>query len=266
MQMRFLVIFLCVALNTVHGAAEQKHIVIVTASYKNAECYQWNLDSVFNQDYDNWDLVYFDDNSSDDTANLVADYASQKGFSDKVILVANKNRCGAMENQYFAIRQLCAPTDIVIILDGDDRLAHSHVLSYINDVYADGTVWLTYGQYREHPRGTIGYCCPMPADIITRNAFREVPMPPSHLRTFYAGLFHKIKLEDLLYEGKFFPMCADMAAMLPMIEMAADHFKFIPDILLDYNVANPLNDHKVSWDLQKKCDVVIRARSPYKKN
>ena len=60
-------------------------------------------------------------------------------------------------------------------------------------------------------------------------------------------------------------MCADIAAMFPMIEMARDHFMFCPIPLLEYNVANPINDHRVAYDMQLECDRIIRARKRYDK-
>lgn len=266
MKMRFGVALLCLMLNvSANNVSFQKHIVIVTASYKNAEWYKRNLDSVFNQDYDNWTLVYVDDRSPDNTADLVCSYVMERGFADKVILMCNENRCGAMENQCFVIRHFCKPTDIVVILDGDDWLAHDQVLSYINSVYADGTTWLTYGQFKWYPYGDIGFCAEVPAEIVQANAFREHTWVFSHLRTFYAGLFHKIKFDDFLYQSRFFPMAPDLAIMYPMIEMARDHVTFIPEVLLEYNAANPLNEHRLSLNLQQACDKEIRSRARYEK-
>lgn len=266
MNMKKLLLFLGLVTQAVlPNEIEQKHIVIVTASYKNANVYKWNLDSVFAQEYDNWTLLYIDDCSPDNTANLAYSYILDRGFAHKVAFVANQIRCGAMHNHYFAIHQLCKPTDIVIILDGDDRFAHSQVLSRINHVYADGTTWLTYGQFREYPSGVMGFCSPMPDHVVANNAFRDHESIPSHLRTFYAGLFQKIKLGDLMHEGEFFVMCPDIAAMFPMIEMARDHFKFIPEVLLDYNAVNPISEHRISKVLQRTLDLKLRAMPRYEK-
>lgn len=261
----FAFLSLIISSSTFCAAIQQNPIVIVTASYNNAEWYKWNLNSVFNQDYKNWHLVYVDDCSSDCTGELVQAYIKECGFQNKVTLIQNKTRRGAMSNQYFAINQLCKATDIVIILDGDDWFEHAGVLSYINDVYAAGDTWLTYGQFREYPSGRIGFCCSMPENVVKNNAFRSHADIPSHLRTFYAGLFQKIRIEDLAHEGAFFSMCADIAAMFPMIEMARDHFKFIPEVLLGYNEGNPINDFKVSKPLQRSLDLKIRSLPRYEK-
>ena len=52
--------------------------------------------------------------------------------------------------------------------------------------------------------------------------FRDYVHMPTHLRTFYAWLFKKINLEDLLLDGEFFKMTGDQAILYPMIEMAGE--------------------------------------------
>lgn len=241
---------------------EQKSIVIVTPSYKNIEWYKWNLDSVFDQNYENWHMIYVDDCSPDGTGELVKAYVKERGFEHKVTVICNKVRRKALANLYTAI-YMCAPTDIVVVLDGDDRLAFNDVLCEVNFMYSAYDVWLTYGQYKTYPEGGMGFCHAYPDDVIEKSLFRYYQDGPSHLRTFYAGLFHKIKLEDLVYDGEFFPMTYDLAIMLPMIEMARAHFMFCATPLLEYNTLNPINDHKVSRDLQRACDLAIRAQKPY---
>lgn len=241
---------------------DEKPIVIVTASYKNAEWYKKNLDSVFDQNYTNWHLIYMDDCSPDGTGELVKAYVKERGFEDKVTVVCNKIRRKAMANLYTAI-YMCAPQDIVVILDGDDWLAFPDVLKEVNFMYSTYDVWLTYGQFKEYPSGKIGFCKPYPAKVVKHNDFRTYAMGPSHLRTFYAGLFHKIELLDLLMEGEFFPMTYDLAMMLPMMEMVGEHHMCCDTPLLEYNTSNPINDHKVSQKLQRKCDKIIRSKPKY---
>ena len=128
----------------------------------------------------------------------------------------------------------------MVILDGDDFFAHDRVLARVNEVYSDPDVWLTYGQFRIWPGGQRGWCQPFPKNVVQQNAFRGHTHNPSHLRTYYAGLFKQIKKEDLMYEGNFFQMSPDNAAMFPMIEMAHDHWRCIDEVLLLWNSENNL--------------------------
>ncbi len=239
----------------------EKHIVVVTCSFNNQKWVNWNLTSVLEQQYDNYHVVYLDDKSDDLTFKLAKKFITENGLEDRFILIQNKDRHKALANLYSSIH-MCAPTDIIAVLDGDDRFAQEKVLIKLNAVYENSNIWLTYGQFRVHG-GFPFHCSPYPQSIINRCGFRYHPPTPSHLRTFYAGLFHKIRKDDLLFQGDFFPMTYDLAMMFPMIEMARTHFQFIADILVDYNNANPLNDHKVNKQMQRKFDLIIRARTCY---
>lgn len=264
MKKLFLLVSFC--LSTIVCLAEDKKIVIVTASYNNKQWYKKNLDSIFHQmkNYENCFLIYIDDCSSDGTGELVDKYVANSGYKDRIEVIHNKERHGALYNLYHAIHS-CADNAIVITLDGDDWFPVRNVVGYINNVYQDSNVWLTYGQFKEYPSGVRGFCCPIPKHIVEHSGYRYYHLTPSHLRTFYAGLFKRIKKEDFMWEGKFFPMTWDQAMMFPMLEMAAGKFKFTSDILCIYNGANPINDHKVSKDLQQSLSVEVRCRPRYKK-
>lgn len=248
------------------GALEEKHIVIIVASYNNEKWYKWNLDSLFSQAYNNFHIFYVDDCSTDKTYQLVKNYIEEKGQAHRVTLIHNERRMGSqLPNFYSVIHTYCRNTDIVAICDGDDALSHPNVLSVINSAYGDANVWLTYGQFMEVPTQVMGFCKQYSAQVVAHNTFRECLEIPSHMRTFYAGLFKKIKIEDLMYGDDFLPMTGDMATMLPMIEMARDHFKFISEVLYLYNAHNPLSEHRINKALQYKIDVEIRSRKRYKK-
>ncbi len=243
-------------------ANEPVKFVIVTASYNNASWYQFNLLSVIKQNYPHWRMIYIDDCSPDNTGQLVANFIKKHGVQDKIKLIRNTSRQYGLANQYDAIHS-CQNNEIIVNLDGDDWFANNKVLSYLSKIYSDPNIWLTYGQWISYPHSDKSWCRDIPADIVQRNAFREYTHIPSHLRTFYAGLFKLIKKKDLTYKRRFFTMTQDMATIIPMIEMARDHFKFIDKIFYIYNDANPINDHKVNSKLQKSIDLIIRSRKPY---
>lgn len=257
-----LVLFLVTSMCAEQAELSQKRIVVVTCSFNNKKFYQWNLDSIFSQQYDNHHLIYVEDNSPDGTDELVREYIDTHDLHDKVFYIHNQDRQKALANLYRAIH-MCNSTDIVAILDGDDRFSHDKVLQRVNRAYANPNIWLTYGQFRVHG-GFPFYCHPYPRNVIAQGSFRSYLNTPSHLRTFYGGLFHKIKKEDMLQGGKFFEMTYDLAMMFPMVEMARTHFAFIPDVLVDYNNANPINDHKVNKQMQRGIDRTIRGRPKYK--
>ncbi len=242
-------------------SAEEKLIVAVTASYNNKDVCKKNLFSLYSQEYDHWKMIYIDDASTDGTPDLIQSLISQYQLENRVTLIRNKTRKGHLSNQYYAIHS-CPKDAIILILDGDDWLAAPWALAYINEIYQTKDVWLTYGQFIFSNTHYIGYGLPIPRDLWPQNPIRTLSWVFAHPRTFYAGLFQLIALEDLLYEDAFFPVCADLATMFPMLEMAGpDHVHFIDSILYVYNVNDPT--HRCDASLQQKMGSIIRSKQPY---
>jgi hypothetical protein len=177
-------------------------------------------------------------------------------------LVHNKNRVGALANIYRAVMST-ESADVIILVDGDDRLFDKNVLTRVLKAYSSrNEVWVTHGTLIEYPTGAKTWCEAVPKKLIKKNAFREFKCP-SHLRTFYSGLFKKIKLEDLLYEGKFFQMAWDMAIMFPLCEMAGPRHAYLKKPNYHYNIENCINDNKVDPQYQRDLDRYIRNMPRY---
>jgi glycosyltransferase involved in cell wall biosynthesis len=237
-------------------------------------------------------VIYINDCSKDGTGDVVEAYLQNRDipysvmgferdlslsieensrkFSEQVnqnktffTLINNQSRIGACGNLYYAI-QSCEDFEIVVTVDGDDWLNFDSVFQFLNICYASGNVWLTHGNLMEYPSTNVTWCEPIPPSVVRRNAFREFKCP-THLRTFYAWLYKKIKLDDLTYNSDFFAMTWDMAMMYPMIEMAAERHVFIEYPVYVYNMINPINDNKVDAQLQRDMDVYIRSKKPYQR-
>ena len=249
----------------IHATSSYKNFVILIASHNNESYVEQNILSAF-QDYpeEHYRIIFVNDGSQDRTLSIAANIVSQFQKQHIVTIFSNTERQGALYNHYWAIHHYIKDDEIVVILDGDDQLVNEDVLTYLNTMYLCNDIWLTYGQFKHISNNSIGFNQAMPTDIIHNNAFREWTHIPSHLRTFYAKLYKNIKLEDLTINGAFFEMCADMATMLPMIEQARDHFKFIPKVLYLYNDENPISDHIKDAELQKSIDLYIRSLPVYK--
>lgn len=247
--------------STIHLDAVEKNLVIVTTSYNNIEWIDQYFNSLISQTYNNWTLIYIDDNSDDGTFERMQSLIANNGLNKRAILIRNKQRHGHLCNQYNAINA-CDPNSIIIIIDGDDWLAHEHVFEKINQIYQNENIWLTYGQFWYLKKDKKGLCKSIAPEIIKNNAIRTISWRTSHLRTFYAGLFQQIHLADLLYHGRFFPKCADVATMFAMVEMASSHIKFNDEILYIYNDNNPLSFHHDPSE-QRALEAYLRAQTPY---
>lgn len=240
----------------------KKRFVIVVPSYNNIEWCDKNIASVIYQNYNDYRVIFTDDCSSDGTFERVRDIVNNSGRQDKITLIKNSQRKGALHNLYDMIHS-CDDDEIIITLDGDDWLAHENVLYRLNQIYSSENIWMTYGQYQNYPDGGTGIAQLIPNKIIQNNSFREYTWCASHLRTFYAWLFKNIRKEDLMYQGKFMSMAWDLTIMFPALEMSGVHSKFINEILYVYNLSNPINDHKVDRKLQADLDRYVRRMPRY---
>jgi len=265
--MKYAVLLVCLVLLPLSLFAKKAPIefVVVIPSYNNEEWCIRNLESVAKQNYPYFTFYYINDCSTDRTKELVDQYVLENGLEDRCTVIHNRERKGALNNVYNAVHSL-DPKKVVVICDGDDWLSHPNVLTKLASVYKDPKVWMTYGSYEYYPsreRGLRGGI--IPSEIAKKVKFRSYKWVSSHLRTYYAKLFQQIKKEDLMYEGKFIPVCTDLATMFPMLELSANgHFRYIKDVLYVYNTKNQLSMNYIARPQQAKFNEYIRAQKPYK--
>jgi glycosyltransferase involved in cell wall biosynthesis len=241
----------------------EKSMVIIIPSYNNKEHYVHNLQSILSQNYTNFRVIYTDDCSPDGTGRLVEEYLIDNDPDGKVYLIKNSVRRGSLYN-LFTMVHMCDDDEIIVTVDGDDWLKDDdkNILKRINAVYSSGEIWMTYGQF-QWLAGPSGWSVAYADEIVKNNTFRWTAAIPTQLRTFYAWLFKKIKLNDLLYMGRFYPMAGDVAFIVPIIEMAGERHKFIPDIAYVYNDGTALNDHARSRQLQMHMAQILSRKERY---
>lgn len=244
---------------------------ILVPTYNNEKYCIRNLETIAYQ-YSTlpYEIHIVNDASTDKTGILINEY-KQKHNLKFVKIIHNANRVGSLENIFNTIHKYCSDDKIVVCVDGDDALSDAkNVLMRLELEYLDPNIWITYGSFREYPSHKKGFCREIPISILENKKLRKYPFVVSHLRTFRAGLFKKIKKEDLQHNGKFLPVAGDVAFMLPMLEMAApikrgakNHSSFIKDMLYDYNMFNPLSDFKIKAEQQKFYGNYITRKPPY---
>ena len=242
----------------------RNHFLIVVPVY-NAEKYiEKCLLSILTQTYKNYTLVVVDDCSTDKTTEIINSiYRKHKNFK----VHTNEKRIHSPLGNFVKGIQLCpgSPEDIIVTVDGDDRLYDNGVLAYLNIVYQNPEIWLTYGSFTSVSKRMEKYCYPI---RIIQTYRRKGSWRTSHLRTLKRKLFVQIDDIDLrdTTTGEYYTHYSDAAYMYPAIEMAGFlHSKFIKKILYVYNDENPwcqLEDIYVA-DTHKEMRHEIKARTIY---
>lgn len=152
----------------------------------------------------------------------------------------------AVEN-FYEVTQDCQPGDVIVMLDGDDWLAHDRVLARIAKEYEDPDVWMTYGSF-VFADGRPGSAAPVVGPP------RAAPFTATHLKTFRAKLFHHADIEHST-------LAWDLAVMFPLLELAGTHARFIPDVLYTYNLSSSFEWSASNADRQLEAEAALAIRS-----
>lgn len=219
------------------------------------------LSTCLTQKYENYEVILLDALSDDSTMDIAKEYAEK--FT-KLSVFQNEVRVPQIANM-LNLTNLSKPGSVIVSVDGDDWLKNSQVLNKLNDVYNSGDIWMTYGTYEEFPyRNVSSFYRPYPDEVIKNNSFREYAWLGSHLRTYRRELFLKISEEDFRREdGEWLDTTGDQAFMLPMLELAGDRSRYVPDVLYVYNVANSTRDTVGNTSRQEELARYIRAKTKY---
>lgn len=224
-----------------------RKFVVFVPSYNNEAFCKKNLESIFNQTYKNYRVVYFDDKSTDSTYQKVCEIVANSGMVGRTTIVRNLKNQKNLKNLYDCVHDHCLDDEIVVNLDGDDFFAHVNVLKNLNAYYQPDDVWMTWGNYKHWSTDRLGeHAAPIKKTTLKLGTVRSRPYCYSHLKTFYAALFKKVKKEHLMYKGKFIQLAPDLPTMLPLIEMSSTHAYFIPEVLYIYNDRNPISEGHVT--------------------
>lgn len=212
-----------------------RKFVVVTCVRNTAAKLVTCLASLEVQDYDDFEVMVVDDASTDNSREIAAEFCDANRWP----LITRDERLGAVRNQVDAIRLGCdSPDDVIVFVDGDDRLERTDTFDILNRYYDQGAL-LTYGSYRPDPPDPgCAPARPYPSKVIRRNAYRASPARHSynHLRTFTYGLFSQLDDTDFRDDrGEWFTSTPDAVMMFPCLELARGAIAFVPEVLLVYS-------------------------------
>lgn len=257
-----------------------------------------NIEILKKQSYPHFNCYIGDDLSTDNSIKTIEDLIR---CDERFTLVTHELKKYSLGNICTLINiSHSEDEDIIVLIDGDDRLAHEDVLRILAGSYKKNDCWITYGSYADiNNKNRDNICIPYPKRIAKHGRFRDVKWRASHLKTFkyklwrqvepsaltisqnefinikkralfsgkWRSWYHwrKIQLADLLDEtGRYTRRCSDRFITSPMLEMACERALFIPDILYYYrNYEKDLN-FNVSMKKQKWYQRLTRYVLKYK--
>lgn len=253
--------------------SEDKWFVFVIPSYNNASQFyngktliEMNLESIFNQTYENYNIIFCDDASSDKTYEVVNECCERFNKKHKLTYIKNETNQKAPYNIYNSIHMYCPDNAVLIILDGDDWLTpRPDILNILNDIYQDPNVWMTYGEFLvlSSPDGSHDTREYLYEDAVN-NTYRYTYYYFLPLRTFYAKLFKHIKISDYLYNYQFYQSAGDLQTGISLLELAGTHAYYINIPFYVYNNILPTNDNALNPKKQMFFDFYLRNTKQYR--
>lgn len=255
------------ALADLYPAAKEsparRNPILVIAAFHNAGAFlEKNVRSLLAQDYENFEVVFINDASTDGCEQCIP-------FDDpRVRVIHSGQRLGLLGHLHSVLTAHRDPDTIIALVDGDDWLTEDGALTALNDFYNLHDCWVAYGQFRYASDGTRGFCEPFaaPRDIAVQRSHWRV----SHLKSFRAGLFHRIADQDPEYlclkdeHERWLTSAADAAVMYPLVEMAGfDRVRYNDRCLYVYNDQNPRSHHAMDREAQWANLLRVAAKRPF---
>jgi glycosyltransferase involved in cell wall biosynthesis len=207
-----------------------KHKIITISTFWNCETLiEDNINMIKNQTYKNF-VSYFIDDMSTDNSYEVAKKAI--GNDNRFILIKNESKKYKTKNFVDAIinNPIIKDNDIIVEIDGDDRLINENVLVNIDNIFKDPNIWICGSKWQDKNGRSMKF------GRADADKPRSSEWNFSHLRSFRSFLFRKIKDEDLKYNGEYFKAACDLGYGMPMLEMAGnEHYFYLDQVTYLYN-------------------------------
>jgi glycosyltransferase involved in cell wall biosynthesis len=249
---------------------KQNRFIIISTVYNKSKWVRFNVNSIKQQSYSNYLAVYGYDKSTDDTLEHLTDAVKDE---PKFSVFHNPNpgcflNCFMGTYKHLKETGQIQPDDIIVEIDGDDWLLHPFVLQYLNQIYQQDNIWMSYGQYIHYPSGELGghYHLHLDSQVDATNSYRMYTFPYSHLKTYKAFLLDQVTDADLIdpETGNYFNAAADFALCMPLVEMAGKSRIFrVDEPLYVYNISEDLESETNNRvELQKQIEMRIRQIKP----
>lgn len=212
------------------------------------------LDSVYAQNYDKslFRHLFIDDDSTNATDRLIRDWLEQHP-GHNVEYIRNQERVGGTANTVRGFRMAPAGS-VVLELNGDDWLPDEQVLDFLNRIYDDSEIWMTYNTFMYSDGRSPEYNHPYPRKIVASGDYRKFgKWVGQHLHSFRSKLFSHLREETFIdpQTGQYWESADDQAIYLSMLELAGTHVRHIYRTTYIYNYhenADDRLDHSGSTD------------------
>lgn len=148
------------------------HFTVFIIGYN---CEKWittQVNSVADQYYSNFEIIYINPQSTDKTQLYVERILKNKKIPFNILI--NNPRKYQTEN-FFTVTEQAKSYSIMVSVDGDDWLKHNKVLEELNMIYYATNCLMTYGLYEEIPLKYVDMCWKeIPTEILLNGTIQNL--------------------------------------------------------------------------------------------
>ena len=251
---------------------------IICCSYNNEEWAETHLESILEQTYDNYEVIYVNDASTDKTMEVVNKLV---GNDKRFHIINNKVNVDSPTNYFKCSYEFMENKDdneILVELCGDDWFATPTVLEQLNEVYNNTDCWLTYGGMRVW-KGGEDIVLPNPQNghyhpFVHKHAlYRKDAWKAGHLHSF-RWFLHKqfdYKKEAISrFDNEIFKHAVDLQLQFSVMEMCPPskivNLDFPTVVFNGREVEKPLKDGSYRHSQENiKYEIEVRNKKKFKR-
>jgi len=204
----------------------QNKFIIICCSYNNEDWVETHLESILEQTYTNYEVIYVNDASTDNTLEQVNKIVEK---DKRFHIIDNKENLDSPTNYFKHTYEFMHNRDeneILVELCGDDWFATPTVLEQLNDVYNETDCWLTYGGMRVWNGGE-DIVMPNPQNsnydpFVHKHAlYRKDHWRAGHLHSFRWFLHKTFKPQDAvsMIDHQIYKHAVDLQLQFSIMEM-----------------------------------------------
>ena len=229
-------------------------VIFIVPCYNASKNLDKLISSVRSQKNKNWNIIFIDDISEDNTFEKMSAISNENKDSEKQIsVIKNKDKKFALRNIIESARKYENEDSIIAVIDGDDQLCNENTVDILLNAYEKGSDVVWTGHRWDINGMNISKDMPSHVD--------QWPWCSSHLRTFKSSLLKKIvdsNFKDT--SGNWFKRGYDQALMLPIIHVAENR-RYIDETCYQYNINSvSVSDRDWAEKIQHNTVNLVRAR------
>lgn len=214
--------------------AEDKKFVLLVYSKNNSVTCTKTIDSFLSQTYQNFRMIWFDDNSIDGTPDVMVEYHENTSLEGRCKLIRAQKSWGRLYSLYKTIHTYVNDDEICVFFEAGDTFAHNNALKKINEVYQNPKILMTYGNFRDS-LGNKAHCNPYTEDEKVSRSFRDVEYRGVAPYTFSALMFKTISFPAFFTAlhayNDYFSETWEEAFFFPLIEKVSPWYVCIDEVL-----------------------------------